>query len=244
MKISVALAYYDGAEYIEEQLASILSQLGPEDEVIISVDRALDGSMDLLKSYEEKDKRIFITNGPAKGVVKNFEHAFMMCSGDIILLSDQDDVRCPGKVNKVKAAFLDKEVMAVLHDAKIVDENLKETDPSFFAIRQSATGFFKNLWKNSYVGCCMAFRSEMKEKILPIPEAIYMHDYWIGATAELLGKVELIHEPLILYRRHSSNVTEMKHGSFMFMLEKRWNMLIEVLRWKREMRNRKEECDE
>ena len=188
----------------------------------------------MLKSLEEKDRRIFITNGPSKGVVKNFEHAIRMCSGDLIFLSDQDDVWLPDKVEKVRAAFGDKEVMAVLHDAKIVDEHLNEIEPSFFKIRGSATGFFKNLWRNSYVGCCMAFRKEMVEKILPFPETIYMHDYWIGATAEVLGKVELIKEPLILYRRHSANVTEMKHGSLFFMLQKRWNMLITLLKWKQD----------
>lgn len=236
MKISVALAYYNGAEYIEEQLISILEQLSDQDEIVLSVDRAFDGSMDLLKSWEQKDKRVFITNGPSKGVVKNFEHAIRMCSGDLIFLSDQDDVWLPDKVKKVRAAFQDKEVMAVLHDAKIVDENLNEIEPSLFQIRGSQTGFFKNLWRNSYVGCCMAFRREIADKILPFPEDIYMHDYWIGATAEILGRVELIQEPLILYRRHSGNVTEMKHGSLFFMLEKRWNMLITLLKWKQNIK--------
>ena len=241
MKVSVALAYYDGAEYIKEQLTSILSQLEEQDEVILSVDRALDGSMDMLREWEQKDKRIFITKGPGKGVIQNFEHAILMCSGDIIFLSDQDDVWMPDKVKRVKRAFQNKEVMAVLHDAKIVNENLEETEPSFFALRGSATGFFKNLWKNSYVGCCMAFRKEIVSDILPFPASIYMHDYWIGATAECLGKVELIEEPLILYRRHSNNVTEMKHGSLFFMLEKRWNMLITLLKWKRDYKRGKKD---
>lgn len=238
MKISVALAYYDGAEYIKEQITSILSQLGPQDEVILSVDRALDGSEDMLKEWEEKDQRIFVTKGPGEGVVKNFEHAILMCSGDLIFLSDQDDVWLPDKVEKVKRAFHQKEVMAVLHDAKIVDEDLKEIEPSFFALRGSSTGFFKNLWKNSYVGCCMAFRKEMVEEILPFPGNIYMHDYWIGATAECMGKVVLLPEPLLLYRRHGNNVTEMKHGSLLFMLEKRWNMLITLLKWKKKRQRR------
>lgn len=238
MKLSVALAYYDGGQYIEEQLASILTQLGPDDEVILSVDRAFDGSMDLLQSWEEKDPRIFLTNGPAKGVVKNFEHAIMMCSGDLIFLSDQDDVWLPDKVAKVKSAFYDPEVMAILHDAKIVDQDLKEEEPSFFQLRHSDTGFLKNLWRNSYVGCCMAFRKELLCEILPIPDSIYMHDYWIGAVAEQVGKVELIREPLILYRRHGENVTQMHHGSLFFMLEKRWNMLMTLLRWNQERKKK------
>lgn len=238
MKISVALAYYDGAEYIEEQLRSILDQLGAEDEIVLSVDRAFDGSMDLLRTWEEKDRRIFLTNGPAKGVVKNFEHAIQMCSGDLIFLSDQDDVWMPDKVEKVKAAFCDNDVMAILHDASIVDQEKNLIEPSFFKLRHSDTGFFKNLWRNSYVGCCMAFRKELIPEILPIPETIYMHDYWIGAVAEQVGTVKLIREPLILYRRHSDNVTQMQHGSIFFMLGKRWGMLMTLLRWKQKRKKK------
>ena len=87
----------------------------------------------------------------------------------------------------------------------------------------------------------MAVRKELIPQIFPIPESIYMHDYWIGATAEQVGKVELIREPLILYRRHSSNVTEMHHGSFFFMLEKRFHMLTTVVSWNRERKKKEKE---
>jgi hypothetical protein len=65
-----------------------------------------------------------------------------------------------------------------------------------------------------------------------------MHDYWIGAVAEQVGTVKLIREPLILYRRHSDNVTQMQHGSIFFMLEKRWGMLMTLLRWKQKRKKK------
>ena len=92
MKVSVAMAYYNGGEYINEQLSSILSQLGEEDEVILSVDAADDGSEKLLKKRAEEDARIHLLRGPGKGVVKNFASAIAHCSGDVIFLSDQDDI--------------------------------------------------------------------------------------------------------------------------------------------------------
>ena len=49
MKISVAMAYYNGGMYIEEQMDTILTQLGEQDEVIVSVDGASDGSKPLQK---------------------------------------------------------------------------------------------------------------------------------------------------------------------------------------------------
>ena len=179
MKISVAMAYYNGGMYIEEQMDTILTQLSEQDEVIVSVDGASDGSKPLLLKMAEEDKRIHVIKGPGKGVVKNFENAIRHCSGEIIYLSDQDDIWKPDK------------------------------------------GILKNLIKNSYVGCCMAFRRELIPVICPIPKEMYMHDYWIGTAAEYMGEVCFIKEPLIDYRRHSSNVTQMTHGSMSFMIKKR-----------------------
>lgn len=226
MKISVAMAYYNGGTYIEEQMESILSQLGERDEVIVSVDGASDGSEPLLLKMAQRDKRIRVIKGPGKGVVKNFENAIRHCEGEIIYLSDQDDIWKPDKVEKVNAAFSDPEVKAVLHDAEIVNENGVPTgEESLFALRGSRPGILKNILKNSYVGCCMAFRKELVSVICPIPKEMYMHDYWIGTAAEYMGRVYCLEEPLIGYRRHSSNVTQMTHGSVCFMLKKRIDII-------------------
>lgn len=226
MKISVAMAYYNGGEYIEEQLESILSQLSPEDEVIVSVDGASDGSDVFLAQWAKRDGRIRLLEGPGMGVVRNFENAITHCSGDIIFLSDQDDIWMENKVRKVLKAFRDPEIMAVLHNGALMDGQGNFTGgKTLFELRASRSGLIKNLLKNSYIGCCMAFRRELVQVILPIPEEMYMHDYWIGTAAELCGKVGLLRETLIGYRRHDSNVTEMSHGSVGFMVKKRIGMV-------------------
>lgn len=226
MKISVAMAYYNGGTYIEEQMESILSQLGNQDEVIVSVDGASDGSEPILLNMAKKDCRIQVIKGPGKGVVKNFENAIRHCTGDIIYLSDQDDIWKPDKVKKVNAVFDNLEVKAILHDAEIIDENGKATGAeSLFALRKSKPGILKNLIKNSYVGCCMAFRKELIPVICPIPKEMYMHDYWIGTAAEYMGQVCFLKDKLIGYRRHSSNVTQMTHGSIGFMVKKRIDII-------------------
>lgn len=226
MKISVAMAYYNGGMYIKEQMNSILSQLGKKDEVIVSVDGASDGSQPLLMQMAEEDSRVRVIKGPGKGVVKNFENAIRHCTGDIIYLSDQDDIWKPDKVKSVNEAFEDSEIKAVLHDAEIVDENGRPTgEKSLFDLRKSKEGILKNLVKNSYVGCCMAFRKELIPVICPIPKEMYMHDYWIGTAAEYMGKVCFLRKQLIGYRRHSSNVTQMTHGSIGFMIKKRVDII-------------------
>lgn len=241
MRVSVALAYYNGGEYICEQINSILPQLASEDELIISVDRASDGSVRILESYRDADPRVILKKGPGKGVVRNFASAIAACKGDIIFLSDQDDIWMPDKVEKVKKIFEEREtVMCVLHNASCVDEKGEPSgDPDMFSMRNSATGTVKNFIKNSYMGCCMAFRSEMKALILPIPRQMYMHDYWIGMAAEKMGEVRLLEDALLSYRRHGGNVTELHHGGIWFMIRKRINMLrcLELLnrRYKRKI---------
>lgn len=226
MKVSVAIAYYNGGEYIKEQLESILSQLSEEDEVILSVDGASDGSDIMLKEWAKRDQRIQLLNGPAKGVVCNFEKAISHCSGDIIFLSDQDDIWKENKVKKVIKAFRNPEIMAVLHNGELMDgQGNRLGGKTLFEMRNSRSGIIKNLIRNSYIGCCMAFRKELLPVILPIPKEMYMHDYWIGTAAELCGKVGLLQEPLIGYRRHDTNVTQMEHGSLGFMIKKRMDML-------------------
>ena len=223
---SVAMAFYNGAKYIDEQIRSILDNMEETDELIISVDDASDGSETILKNWVQNDQRIRMIKGPGKGVVKNFENAIRHCNGDIIYLSDQDDIWKPDKVEKVNYAFSNPEVKAVLHDAEIVDENGVATGAaSLFSIRGSRAGILKNLLKNSYVGCCMAFRKELIPIICPIPNEMYMHDYWIGTAAEYMGKVCFLDKPLIGYRRHSSNVTQMTHGSIRFMIKKRIDII-------------------
>lgn len=207
MKISVALAAYKGEKYIEEQLRSILVQLNKNDEIIISDDCPAETMRDIVRNFD--DERIKYVEGPKKGVVKNFEHAINLCEGDIIFLCDQDDVWAPDKVEKCVKELENGNVL-VMHDAKIVDENLKQKEESFFKAHKSKTGIINNIIRNSYIGCCMSFKSELKRYILPFPEKIPMHDQWIGMMAEKHGRVSMLNEALISYRRHEMTVTGKK----------------------------------
>lgn len=204
--ISVVIAAYNGEEYIGEQLNSILPQLGETDEVIISDDNPSGKTKNVVDTFIKKDSRIKYINGPGKGVIKNFENAIKHASGDIIFLCDQDDVWKQTKVQTVLNSF-DKDTVLVMHDAAVTDSNLNVTAPSFFAVHGTNKGFIRNFIRNSYMGCCMAFSSSLKEHILPFPEKIPMHDQWIGLIAQKKGKIKFIDEQLIFYRRSSSSLT-------------------------------------
>ena len=221
MKISVALAAYKGEQYIAEQLESILRQLGENDEVIVSDDYPAGKTRDIVKSMASQDKRIRYIEGEGKGVVKNFENAIRNCTGDVIFLSDQDDIWLPGKVENVMAEIRGG-AQLVLHDASVTDADLNITDESYFSSHGSNASFFGNLLKNSFVGCCMAFTRELMTETLPFPEELPMHDWWIALIAlKKKRKTVLLAKPLILWRRHGDNVTG---GKTSFMQKVTWRL--------------------
>lgn len=204
--ISVVMAAYKGEKFISQQVGSILKQLAEDDELVISDDYPHSETYGVLAPLIEKDKRIVYVEGPGRGVIKNFEHAIGMAKGDYIFLADQDDVWLDNKVDRVKKAFANGADL-VLHNAVITDGELNKTGETAFEINRTHMGTVANIIKNSYQGCCMAFKSELKKYILPFPEKLPMHDQWIGLMAEKHGKVKLVDEPLILYRRHGNNAS-------------------------------------
>ena len=222
LSVSVAMAAYNGEKYIYDQIVSILNQLSDEDELIISLDLSKDNTKRIINSFQ--DHRIQLIDGPAQGVKKNVENALKHCKNEIIFLADQDDVWLDNKVNKVLNSFKD-DICVVLHDCSIVNNEMEILDNSFFTLKNVDTGILHNLIKNGYIGCCMAFKKELLDLILPIPSYIYMHDQWIGMVGDYIGKNHLIKEPLIYYRRHDENVSSMKHGKVFEMIKKRISMV-------------------
>jgi glycosyltransferase involved in cell wall biosynthesis len=203
VKISVCITTYNGEKYIKEQIDSIICQLSSEDEIIISDDGSTDSTISIISQY--KDKRIsIILEEPMGSPVRNIERALIRARGDIIFLSDQDDVWLPDKVRKSLLAL--KDVDLVCSDAIIVDKDLNQIAGSFHNKTRRA-GVFNNLFYNHYLGATMAFRTKLLNIALPFPENIPMHDQWLGLLGEIFYKTRFIDESLILYRRHGNNAS-------------------------------------
>lgn len=225
LRISVCMATYNGEKYILEQLNSILSQLGNNDEVIISDDSSSDNTLELIKSINDKRIKLFAHNH-YRNPVYNFQHALRQASGDVIFLSDQDDIWMENKVSVVMKAL--EKVDVVVSDCKIVDDDLNILTESYFKHKKSRTGLLRNLISNTYLGCCMAFNRKVLEKALPFPAKLPMHDIWLGFISELFFKTEFINQPLILHRRHVSNTSTVFKKSKASLFKKisfRWNTI-------------------
>ena len=211
MKISVCMAVYNGEKYIEEQLKSILTQLKEEDEVIVSDDGSSDRTLEIIKQLNDSRIQIF-QNELEHGYTKNFENALNHAHGDIIFISDQDDVWKPEKVRVMCEALKDHEL--AVHDACMTDENLIVTAPSHFKKYGIKPGFLRTLVYTRYTGACMAFTKRFLELALPFPEnqKLCPYDYWFAYLGELYGVITVLDQQLIYYRRHSG--TALNAGEF------------------------------
>lgn len=214
MNVSVAMATYNGEKYIRQQIDSILSQLGKNDELVISDDHSKDATISIVRGYMEVDSRVKLYMNNEKGVTSNFDNAIKHTKNEIIFLSDQDDVWKPEKVETIKSYYeKHPNIHMIMSDITVVDNDLNPTIDSFYAYRGSRVGVLKNIIKNSYIGCAMSFRKELKTKILPIPRTVPMHDMWIGLVADMNRSALLIPEKLIYYRRHEATVTTVENQS-------------------------------
>ena len=200
--ISVCLACYNGGKFIAKQIESILAS-SKVSELLVSDDGSTDNTCEVLASIT--DSRMKVLSGPRHGAASNFEFLLGRASGEVIFLSDQDDVWLPGKVDVTLQAL--ERADLVVSDCSVVDSELRVIVGSFFQARGSGPGLLKNLWKNTFLGCCMAFRRQVLSYVLPFPGNLPMHDWWIGLMASRKGRVLFLDEVLTLYRRHDANTT-------------------------------------
>lgn len=226
IRVSVCIATYNGADFIIDQLKSILCQLGLNDEVVISDDSSTDDTVVLIKSLNDGRIRVF-EGQKFRSPIYNFENAISKAEGTYIFLADQDDIWLDGRVDKC-LLFLEDNYDLVLNNCKIVDKDLHVVNESFFGLNNSRKGLLNNLMKNSYLGCCLAFRKDILPLILPFPKPIPMHDIWIGWVAELTLRIKFVDECLVLYRRHGKNESSSSEKSPFGIFRKmkfRWDVL-------------------
>lgn len=226
------MATYQGERYISLQLRSILGQLSQDDEIIVVDDDSTDRTRSEVCALQDP-RLVLVRNTENHGVLRAFETALSRSTGEIVFLSDQDDLWLPKKVETVLAAFAcDPAVLLVASDAILIDEDGTKIGDSFYAQRgKFRSGMWSNLLVGKFHGCTMSFRSTLLRSALPFPPGrLVHHDTWIGCMNALIGgKTRYIAEPLVAYRRHSTNVTGRIKLSNYIRLRMRSQMLFGLL---------------
>ncbi len=212
--ISLAVTTYNGETYLQELLDSLSSQEIENMEILVCDDCSTDGSWDILKKHAEKDKRFRIYRNEGNlGFVKNFEKVLSLCTGDFIALADQDDI---WKENKIKTLIDRMGDRALIHsDADVIDETGNVISASWTdALYKSESPDMQArlLMYNNLTGCTCLINSKIKEKMLPFPEGIPYHDWWMGLISMRNGGIKYIPDVLMSYRIHKNNVIGKNQG--------------------------------
>ena len=214
-QIDVLLATYNGEKYLREQIDSILNQTYQNIQLIISDDCSKDNTRKILKEYEEKDSRVKVYDQDENiGCIKNFEFLLKQVKNEIYMLSDQDDVWMPEKIEKTYEQLENEKADLVFGDLEVVDSNLEIIYPSFNdfmklsrKIKRHINTNELNYLYNCVTGCTIMSRKKWIDKILPLPvnSKYVLHDHWIGLMISLKGKLAYLPEKYIKYRQHEDN---------------------------------------
>lgn len=213
--ISVALATYNGAKYIEEQLISLINQSLTPSEIIVIDDFSTDDTFEILKEIQKNYPLIVLyRNDENIGPIETFKKAIKYCNSEYIALCDQDDI---WELNKIELSFneikkLNQNLPSIVFtDLKMIDAQGSLIGDSFWKIQgynPKETKFSDLLISNVVTGCTIMMNGKMKEEIEKMPNKVIMHDYWIALIAFSLGCYKIIDHKTIKFRVHVESVTD------------------------------------
>lgn len=221
MKISVCLATYNGQKFILEQMISIHNQTVKADEVIITDDGSIDDTVLLVKKFimdnDLASSWHIYQNEKNLGYKQNFKRAFSLASGDIIILSDQDDIWEENKIQAFQDVFHNTSALAINASFRFIDEegkfvhseennnnnNLLKEDVLPEDVKQIS---FETIVRNNISpGCTMAVRGELVKKYLEVTKEILPHDWELNIIAALKDSLYFYNKKLTRYRIHGEN---------------------------------------
>lgn len=208
-RVSVALATYNGAKFLQPQLDSLSAQDYPELEIVAVDDASTDDSWPLLETHARRDRRFRVTRNESNlGMARNLEHVLSLCTGDLLACADHDDVWSTTHVSELVAAL--EEHTLVYCDSRLVDAEgrelgrLSDTRTMIQGSRPLAFVFF-----NCVSAHAMLFRRELLEVARPFPTHAY-HDWWLAYCASVVGSIGYLDRCLVDYRHHDAMTTRVR----------------------------------
>jgi hypothetical protein len=217
--ITVLLATWHGARFLDRQLQSLREQSGPPFTVLVRDDGSTDGTRAILDGWAERHPgwlRVLPDDGVRRGAAGNFGALLAACPTPYAMLCDQDDRWHPDKVARSWALMqaLEREhggsVPLLVHgDARLIDEQDRPLAGTLSAMMQhglaDAGRAERQVLHNYVTGCTLMLNRALIELADPISEAAVWHDWWIGLLACLCGKVACVPGTVLDYRQHQAN---------------------------------------
>lgn len=230
-KIEILMATYNGEKYVGEQIDSIIHQTYENWKLLIRDDNSTDKTLEILKEYEKKDKRIKVIEDKKGnlGFVKNFEELLNCSNEQWVMFSDQDDYWVENKIEKYVATLnmnyndIFGRPVLVHSNSFICDDNLEIIENEFINSRIASKYNEDSYYFTYFVqGSTVLINREIIDLALPFSKNVTVHDRYFHLLAEFLGKRIFINESLIKYRQHSNNKIGAKGSIITKILKKRY----------------------
>jgi glycosyltransferase involved in cell wall biosynthesis len=203
--ISVVVATYNGAPFLRKQLDSILNQSLPPKEIIVVDDCSTDGTIAILNEYASTYAIFkFISNETNIGYIRNFEKGMQLAKGELIALSDQDDIWLPEKLEKLYENIGDH--LIIYSNSELIDEHGLSLHKKMSDIRNqigydNCLMYTIGAWAPGHT---FLFKKELVNHCIPFPRLV-THDFWLGFVATCYSPIKYLPETLVLYRQHTFN---------------------------------------
>lgn len=204
--VSIVIASYNGKNFIEQQLISIVNQDYPNFEIVIVDDCSTDGSYEFLLCYDFLNiSRTLVRNEVNLGLVKTFERAIILSKGTLIALCDQDDIWYYNKITELVYNINNNDL--IHSDARLIDSDGNELCKSFFSSHKHLLhGFPQYLIENNVTGCTSLFRKSLFVALgNKFPNGVTVHDRILAIAASYNNKIKYYNKVLMDYRQHHNN---------------------------------------
>lgn len=205
----VVVCTYNGAEYIAEQLHSIVLQQPPPARILVSDDGSTDATLSIVRQIASTVViPICIIFGPQNGIVNNLLNGLVHVEADYVFLADQDDVWLAGKAEQFCEKMLATSEPHLIFSDSLVwfpDTNIRIPFWKYDGLLPGNSQDPRKLaFHNCIQGASMAINQALIKRVI-LHSDIVMHDWWLGLIASSLGTVTVISQPTLLYRQHEHN---------------------------------------
>lgn len=213
-EVAVLLAAFNGAQWLEEQVMSILNQSNVVITLFISVDLSSDDTESLVASLSAQYPQIKHLDFGSHfgGAAKNFYHLFSAVDFQpfqFVALADQDDIWLPDKLKRAISCLSILSAQGYSSNATAFWEGGKKKE----VIKSQKQTSWDFLFEAAGPGCTYVFTQNLTLQIQlmlqvnwQLVNTVYMHDWLIYAFARSKKFRWFIDEKsFILYRQHSRN---------------------------------------
>ena len=215
--VTFALVVYNQARFIREAVEGALAQTYSPLQIIISDDCSTDRTFliaqEMVANYSGPHRIVLNRNDRNRGLAGHLNVLMKRAEGELIVIAAGDDISLPHRTARLVDAYMsdNRQSLSIYSNMNVIDEGGRSRG-RFSENHSSGHLTVQRIARSegSVYGCTHAWARRIFDVFGPLDEEVIQEDVVIPFRAALLGRVCYLDEPLVLYRRHSSNIFRLR----------------------------------